>query len=135
MFFTFPLPQIRILACHGKKWTRTNVYSLFFSYTFFPFFPIHKSQFRGILVKNGVGPPLFVYIFFLSPNPNSETLWDKMVLDPNRTGCSLHIHLWQLVCLGITLHTPMRFDGSGSKRYVTNIFCSKMLDHSNRYAH
>ena len=131
MFFTFSHPQIRILARHGKKWARTNVISFSFHTLFFPFFPIHKSKFRGILVKNWVGPPLFVYIFFLYPNSNFETLWEKMVLNPDRTGC---ISICDSLCVW-AYHTPMRFDGSGSKLYVTNICCSKMLDHSNRHAH
>ena len=56
-------PQIRILVRHGKKRARTNVISLFLH--FFLFFPIHKSKFRRILEKNGIGLPLtlFVYIF------------------------------------------------------------------------
>ena len=62
MFFTFSHPQIRILARHGKKWARTNVISLSF-HTLFFHFPFHKSNFRGITLKNGVGPPLFVCIF------------------------------------------------------------------------
>ena len=62
MFFTFSHPQIRILVRHEKKWARTNVISLSF-HTLFSIFPHPQIQISGILVKNGVGPPLFVYIF------------------------------------------------------------------------
>ena len=60
----FPCPN----PYFGASWEETGTnqrYFPFFSYTFFSFFPIHKSKFRGMLVKNGIGPPLalFLYIF------------------------------------------------------------------------
>ena len=130
MFFTFSLPQIRILARHGKKWTRTNVISLSFHTLFFPFSPSTNPNFGDLGKKWGWAPSFRIH-FFLSPNPNFETLWEKMVLGPNRTGC---ISICDCLCIWAD-HTRMRFDGSGSKRYVTNICCSKMLNHSNRHAH
>ena len=62
-FFTFSHPQIRILARNGKKWERTKVISLSF-HTLFFIFPHPQIKISGVLVKNRVGPPLFVYIFF-----------------------------------------------------------------------
>ena len=73
--------------------------------------------------------PLFHIYIFPSPNPNFSTFWEKWSWTP--TGC---ISVYDRLCVWAQ-HTPMRFDGRGSKRYVTNICCSKMLDHSNRHAH
>ena len=89
-FSHFPIPnsQIRILARHGKKRARTNVISLSF-HTLFSIFPRPQIQISGDLGKKWDWAPSssFRIHFFISPNPNFETLWEKMVLDPNRTGC------------------------------------------------
>ena len=121
LFFTFSRSQIRILARRGKKWARTNV--IFHSlHTLFFHFSHPQIQISGILVKNGVGPPLFIYIFsyfLIKISARFEKRWSW-----TPTGC---ISICDSLCVW-AYHTPMRFDhfdGSGSKRYVTNICCTK----------
>ena len=56
VFHIFPSPN----PYFGASWEETGTnqhYFPFFSYTLFPFIPIQKSKFRGILVKNGIGAP------------------------------------------------------------------------------
>ena len=135
MFFTFSHPQIRILVRHGKKRAGTNVISLSFHTLFFPFFPTHKSKFRRILVKNGIGPPLalFVYIFSYLVIQISKRFGKRWSWTPTEPAA------YPFVTACVFGHSIRQRDlmelGSGSKRYVANICCPKLLDHSNRHAH
>ena len=89
VFHIFPSPN----PYFGALWEETGTnqrYFPFFSYTFFFHFSHPQIQMSGDLGKKWDWTPSssFRIHFFLSPNPNFETLWEKMVLDPNRTGCN-----------------------------------------------
>ena len=75
----------------GASWEETGTnqrYFPFFSYTFFPFSPSTNPNFGDLGKKwDWASSSSFRIHFFLSPNPNFETLWEKVVMDSNRTGC------------------------------------------------
>ena len=83
-------------------------------YTFFFQLSSHpRILISGILGKNEVRPPHFIYIFH--PQIQISARFGKNGLGPNW----LNIHL----CLGIAY---MRFDGSKSKNYITNMLLRKV---------
>ena len=133
-FSHFPIPKSVFWRVMGRNGHEPTLFPFLFIH-FFPFFPIHKSKFRGILVKNGIGPPLalFVYIFSYLLVQISKRFGKRWSWTPTEPAA------YPFVIACVFGHSIRQWDlmelGSGSKRYVTNICCSKMLDHSNRHAY
>ena len=136
-FSHFPIPK----SVFGASWEETGTnqrYFPFFSYTFFSIFPHPQIQISGDLGKKWDWAPSssFRIHFFIFSYLLIQILkrfgkrWSWTPTEPAAypfvTACVIghRIRQWDLLELG-----------SGSKRYVTNICCSKMLDHSNRHAH
>ena len=131
-FHTFQINVFHIFPSSnpyfGASWEETGTnqrYFPFFSYTFFPFIPIHKSKFRGILVKNRIEPPLalFVHIFshlLIQISKCFGKIWSWTPTEPAA---------YPFVTACVFEHSIRQSDlmelGSGSKRYDTNICCSK----------
>ena len=134
VFHIFPSPN----PYFGASWEETGTnqrYFPFFSYTFFFQISHPRIKISGDLGKNGIGPPLalFVYIFsylLIQILKRFGKKWSWTPTEPAPypfvTACVFghSIRQWDLMELG-----------SGPKGYVTNICCSKMLDYSNRHVH
>ena len=85
-FSHFPIPNPKSCRVMGRNGHEPTLFPFLFIH-FFSIFPHPQIQISGDLSKKWGWAPSFRIHFFLSPNPNFETLWEKMVLDPNRTGC------------------------------------------------
>ena len=80
----FSLPKSkfwRVMGRNGHKPTSFLLLYIYiylknvYVYLFFPFASHPRILISGILGKNEVRPPLFIYIFS-SPNPNFGTFWE-----------------------------------------------------------
>ena len=133
-FSHFPIPKSVFWRVMGRNGHEPTLF-LFLFIHFFSIFPHPQIQISGDLGKKWDWAPSssFRIHFFLSPNPNFETLWEKWSWTPTEPAA------YPFVTACVFGHSIRQWDlmelGSRSKRYVTNICCSKMLDHSNRHAH
>ena len=115
-FSHFPIPKSVFWRVMGRNGHEPTLFPLSF-HTLFSHFPHPQIQISGDLGKkrNWTPSSSFRIHFFLFPNPNFETLWEKMVLDPNRTGCisicdSLCVWAFLFKTLSINIILQFAFD-------------------------